>query len=365
MRPNGSTPPSETPAEPGWSRVTSMARWLARRRQPATSAPRVSVVMPVYNAASTLAECLTRLFHSNFLDFEVVVVDDGSTDQSRAIATNFPVNVVPSPGRVGPAAARNVGARAARGDILFFIDSDVMVAPDTLTRLVDRFGRGDVDGLVGVQSAEMRHRNLPSQYKNLWMRWTYSRKRGDVPLFYTTAAAIRREAFLRTGGFDESYSGPNVEDQAYGNKLARLGIRVRIQPDLEVEHVKRYSIWGLLKTDFIRSMSLVRLKLRDREDLAENNTSIPVSYMVSVPLSLAAAATIVVGVVLGVPAVAALGVGGTLAALALNVEFLATIHETEGWLRTIAAVPLLWLELLVVAGGICAGLSSFVFGRRY
>ena len=79
---------------------------------------------------------------------------------------------------------------------------------------------GDVDGFCGVQAAEMRHRDLVSQYKNLWMRWTYLRQSGDVPLFYTTAAAIRRDAFLRVGGFDVGYATPNVEDTAFGQKLA-------------------------------------------------------------------------------------------------------------------------------------------------
>src|SRR5207237_990280 len=84
---------------------------------------------------------------------------------------------------------------------------DVMVGPDTLARLADRYGQGDVDGLIGVQAAAMRHRDLVSQYKNLWMRWTYVRQTGEVPLFYTTAAAIRRDAFLSTGAFDEGDGG--------------------------------------------------------------------------------------------------------------------------------------------------------------
>ena len=90
-----------------------------------------------------------------------------------------------------------------------------------------------VDAICGVQSAEMRHQDLVSQYKNLWMRWTYLRQTGDVPLFYTTAAAIRRDAFLRVGGFDEGYATPNVEDTAFGQKLARMGMSVRVQPALE------------------------------------------------------------------------------------------------------------------------------------
>src|SRR4029077_18836071 len=171
---------------------------------------RLSVVIPVYNAEATLAECLTRLSVSSFSDFEIVLVDDGSTDRSRAIAANFPLRVVPTAGRIGPAAARNLGARAAEGELLFFLDADVMVRPDTLSRIVAAFEPGELEGVIGVQAADMRHRDLVSQYKNLWMLATYCRRRGEVPLFYPTAAAIRRDAFLDAGGFDPGYAAPNV-----------------------------------------------------------------------------------------------------------------------------------------------------------
>src|SRR5215468_2493129 len=301
MRSNGTPAPSSAePSAGGVRRVTSMARWLSRRKASGVQpAPAVSVVMPVYNAEATLEECLTRLGQSTFEDFEVVVVDDGSTDRSAEILARFPVRVVPSPGRVGPAAARNLGAQVATGKILFFIDSDVMVRPDTLAVLVEGFEQADVDGFCGVQAAEMRHRDLVSQYKNLWMRWTYLRQTGDVPLFYTTAAAIRRDAFLRVGGFDVGYSTPNVEDTAFGQKLKRLGIRVRIHPLLEVEHVKRYSLRGLLRTDFMRAVSLTRLKLRHLEDLGDNNTSVPAGYMAAVPFSGLAVVALVLGLVTG------------------------------------------------------------------
>src|SRR5262245_36867222 len=119
MRPNGAqAPPSPEPAPGGVRRVTSIARWLSRRKASAVQqAPAVSVVMPVYNAEATLEECLTRIGQSTFEDFEVVVVDDGSTDHSAEILARFPVRVVPSPGRVGPAAARHRGAHVATGRI--------------------------------------------------------------------------------------------------------------------------------------------------------------------------------------------------------------------------------------------------------
>ena len=294
-----------------------------------------------------------------------MLVDDGSTDQSRAIADNFPVRIVPTEGRIGPAAARNLGARAAEGELLFFIDSDVMVRPDTIARLATRFEADDIEGLVGVQATEMRHRDLVSQYKNLWMRWTYARLEGDVPLFYTTAAAIRRDAFLRAGGFDRGYATPNVEDTAFGQKLARLGMRVRVEPELEVEHVKRYSLWGLLRTDFMRSVSMTRLKLRERREIAQNNTSIPSSYMASVPLATLGTLALLVGLLFGPPVLLVAGCALLSGTIVLNRAFLATIQASEGWGRALGAILLLWLELLVVGVGVGVGMLSFPFGRRY
>ena len=362
MPSNGShaNDPSSTRA----NRVTSMARWLSRRRgAQAQPAPKVSVVIPVYNAEATLKECLTRLFESRYRDFEVIIVDDGCTDQSPAIAGTFPVRIVPTSGRVGPAAARNLGARMAMGEVLFFIDSDVMVRPESVGLLAESFEAPDVDGLCGVQAAQMRYTNIASQYKNLWMRWTYLRQTGDVPLFYTTAAAIRREAFLRV--FDQGYATPNVEDTAFGQKLARLGVRVRVHPDLEVEHVKQYSLWSMLRTDFTRAVSLTRLKLRHPGDIAQNNTSVPSSYMASVPLAALTLAAVFLGVGLGLHGTSAVGAAGAAGVMGLNWEFLTAIRRSDGWMRMVAAVPVLWLELLVVGAGTAVGLVSYPFGRRY
>lgn len=362
MPANGSSQPNDAGRQ---GRVTSMARWLSRRRGAPAPAPKLSVVIPVYNAETTLRECLTRLYESRYRDFETILVDDGCTDTSPAIAAEFPVRIVPTSGRVGPAAARNLGARMATGEVLFFIDSDVMVRPDTLALLAESFEAGEIDGLCGVQAAQMRYTNIASQYKNLWMRWTYLRQTGDVPLFYTTAAAIRREAFLRVGGFDQGYATPNVEDTAFGQKLARLGVRVRVHPELEVEHVKQYSLWSMLRTDFMRAVSLTRLKLRHPGDLASNNTSVPSSYMASVPLLGATLFFLLLGFVFRLPGTTAVGAAGAAGVMGLNWEFLTAIRRSDGWVRMLAAIPVLWAELFVVGVGTAVGLVSYPFGRRY
>lgn len=327
--------------------------------------PLVSVIIPAFNAEETLAECLSRALASRRRGVEVLVVDDGSTDRTREIAARFDVRLLTTGGRVGPASARNLGAEAAAGEILFFIDADAMLGPDSIDRLIGRFSAGDVDAVCGVQSAEIRHRNLASLYKNLWIRWTYLRRTGDVPLFYTTAAAIRSSAFRRAGGFDAGYTTPSLEDTAFGQQLARRGFRVRVQPDLEVEHAKRYSLSGLLLTDVRRAAALVRLKLRHRGELGRNNSSVPSAYIASIPLAGLATASLPAAAAFGQPSIAAAGLGLAATVVWLNRAFLSTIRVHGGRRRALAAVGLLWLELLVAAVGAGSGLVGFSLGNRY
>jgi GT2 family glycosyltransferase len=330
--------------------------------------PRISVVMPVYNAERLLGECLAALESSTFRDYEILVVDDTSTDGSREIAAAHGCRVIPSGGRLGPAGARNKGVEQARGDIIFFIDSDVVVRPDTMTKLMAAFDRDPgLAGAIAVQSPTMRFRNLCSVYKNLWMYYTYVRRAGqDVPLFYTTAAGIRRQAFVDSGGFDLNYTNPNVEDTDYGQKLASRGFRVQVLPDLEVEHVKGYDLAGLLRVDFLRSMSLARLKLRKSADgIGTNDTSVPTGYIVSVPLAAVAILALLVGLALGNRTLLLANFLALAVILVLNVPFLRLIRAHGGLGAWGLSCGLLIIELLAAGAGSAVGIATYLGGKKY
>ena len=129
--------------------------------------------------------------------------------------------------------------------------------------------------------------------------------------------------------------------------------------------MKRYSLWGLLRTDFMRSVSMTRLKLRERREIAQNNTSIPSSYMASVPLATLGTLALLVGLLFGPPVLLVTGCALLSGTIVLNRAFLATIQASEGWGRALGAILLLWLELLVVGVGVGVGMLSFPFGQRY
>lgn len=126
----------------------------------------VSVIIPVYNAAEHLEACLAHLAASAIPPLECIVVDDGSADGSAKVARRYGAKVLSTGGRAGPAHARNLGARGARGEILFFVDSDVCVHPDTLERLRQDFQADpELDALIGSYDASPASPDFLSQYR--------------------------------------------------------------------------------------------------------------------------------------------------------------------------------------------------------
>ena len=130
--------------------------------------PAISVVIPVRNGAGTLHACLESVYRSVFSDFEVVVVDDGSVDGTAAVAGSFPCALLKLPENSGAATARNIGARESHGRILFFLDADILIRPQTLGMIVRAFSeRTDVDALFGSYAKECASAGFFSRYKNL------------------------------------------------------------------------------------------------------------------------------------------------------------------------------------------------------
>src|SRR5215831_7325111 len=128
----------------------------------------ITVIVPVHNSARYLRACLEHLSRSSFQDFECIVVDDGSSDGSADVARRAGVTVLATKSRRGPAYARNVGAKSAKGEILFFIDADVCVAPDTLERVYANFEQDpELAAVIGSYDELPESRDFVSLYKNL------------------------------------------------------------------------------------------------------------------------------------------------------------------------------------------------------
>ena len=214
--------------------------------------PRVSVIIPVHNGASTLEACLPPLLQASPDLAEVLVIDDRSTDGSGAVARALGAKVIVSTG-LGPAAARNLGASRARGDILFFVDADVTVQSSTIQQVVDILDvNPSVSAVFGSYDDEPFEPNFLSQYKNLFHHFTHQTARKASCSFWAGCGAIRRAAFDAVGGFDEQrYQRASIEDIELGFRLTKRNFEVRLEPGLQVKHLKRWKFFSLIKTEIL------------------------------------------------------------------------------------------------------------------
>ncbi|MCC6712064.1 MAG: glycosyltransferase [Candidatus Dadabacteria bacterium] len=216
--------------------------------------PDISVVIPVHNGESYLSMCLHALKASFHTEFETIVVDDGSRDGSAAMAKDFGVKVLELGRNYGPAAARNEGAAAAAAPIVLFIDADVLVRGDTITRILDAFsGNPDITAVFGSYDTEPSAPDFLSQYRNLLHHYVHQKSRGNASTFWSGCGAVRKDVFMEMGGFDRvRFSKPSIEDIELGYRMKRKGHRILLDKELQVKHLKEWSFWSMLRTDVSR-----------------------------------------------------------------------------------------------------------------
>jgi len=218
------------------------------------ASPRLSVIVPVYNGAMHLSRCLDSLRLSNCSRFEVIVVDDCSTDDSPQIAQRSGARCIRAPHTLGPAGARNLGVAHAQGDIFVFVDADVEV-PEGALGLIEKDFADDAQlaAVFGAYDDEPAWGDFLSQYKNLIHSYVHLKSSERAVTFWAGGGAVRREAFVEAAGFDAvRYRHPSIEDIELGYRLARNGKKIKLNKQLRVKHLKRWTVSSLLKADILR-----------------------------------------------------------------------------------------------------------------
>jgi len=203
----------------------------------------------MYNEAPRIAACLEALLQEGGKDLEIILVDDGSTDDTVAVASRYPCKIIRG-GHAGPAAARNLGVGQATGEILLFIDADVEVEPGSLKRISAVFQqRPEVSALVGIRTPQPLNPGLVPAYWALWKFHMYTRAGGEeIDFFSTNRGAMRREAFDAVGEFDTRYRQADIEDFTFGYRLRELGHRIILDRDFQVRHHFPTLVSSLRKT---------------------------------------------------------------------------------------------------------------------
>jgi GT2 family glycosyltransferase len=319
--------------------------------------PTISIIVPVHNGGDKFRRCLLSLTATNPGPDEIIVVADGDTDGSWRLAQESGAQVLRINTSGGPARARNVGSQSAKGEILFFVDADVAVPPDAVGQMSAVFQQmPDLAAVFGSYDDRPFETNFLSQYRNLFHHYVHQTAKEEAATFWGACGAIRREVFLKMGGFDEGYRRPAIEDIELGYRLKRAGYRIRLLKGLMVTHLKRWDVLTLLKADFLyRALPWTRLLLR--EGRFDNDLNLKITSRLSVILVNLLLITLAGTVFLPWLVLAAVGMVGGL--LVLNWDVYRFFKTKRGLFFALKTIPWHWFYYLYSGLAFAVGYAGF------
>ena len=290
------------------------------------------------------------------------MVDDASSDGTAERAEELGATVLRLEENLGASATRNRGAAHAIGDTLLFVDADVVVHEDAVSRVVRFFDEHPtVAAVFGSYDVQPEARGLVTQYRNLLHHYVHQHGQVEASTFWTGCGAIRREVFEALGGFDEVEYPNCIEDIELGYRLRAAGHSIHLDRELLCTHLKRWTLLSTIRTDvFCRAIPWADLN-RNRQ-LAVDDLNIRASQRLSVALVGLALIAFVVGffqpwglVVTG---------GLLLGILALNAGLFCFFARQRGLLFAAGCVPLHLTYFLYSGVSYLCVVAAGVVGRR-
>ncbi|MCD6590358.1 MAG: glycosyltransferase [Candidatus Aenigmarchaeota archaeon] len=238
----------------------------------------ISVIIPVYNGketiSKTLGSLLNQTYHKN--KYEIIIVDDESTDGTPEVVKKY-VKKYPKLIRFyrqkhkGPAAARNLGAKKAKGEILLFTDADCIPEREWIEEMVKPFKDKEI---VGVQGRyRTRQKCLIAKFAQMEIDDRYNRmkKRKYIDFIGTYSAGYRKDIFFKFGGFDESFPVASGEDPELSFKISKSGYKMVFNDRAVVYHKHPNSLLSYLKQKFWRAYWRVLLYKKHPDKLVRES----------------------------------------------------------------------------------------------
>lgn len=215
--------------------------------------------------AATLGKCLEAVFASKYGNFEVVVVDDCSDDNSIEIIEKYPCILIRIEEKAGTSIARNTGAKNSSGDLIFFIDADCLVLEGTLSIINNTFSALGPEVVIGGTYTSMPYdKRFCSIFQSVFVNYFETKRLEDIDYIAAHAMVIDARKFRESGGFPDFYL-PIIEDVAYGHKLRAMGCRLVMNPEIQVRHIFNFSLPASIRNAFKKSYywGLYSLRVKD------------------------------------------------------------------------------------------------------
>ena len=231
----------------------------------------ISVVVPNFNGAKTIEKCVAAVLASKYDSFELIVVDDASSDNSVELISRFPCRLIQLKKHAGASRARNIGAKESAGDIIFFIDADCIISEDTLS-LVHKAITGNKDTVIGGSYTPLPYdNNFFSAFQSIFINYSELKQKGP-DYIASHSMTIEKRIFEKSGGFPEQFL-PIIEDVEFSHRLRSAGYQLQMDPDILVRHIFNFTFRKSLRNAFRKSHYWIIYSLGNRDLFKDSGTA--------------------------------------------------------------------------------------------
>jgi len=297
---------------------------------------------------------------SAYKEYELIVVDDHSNDNTVELAAKFADKVICLNENKGSGNARKLGMEQSSSDIICFTDSDILIKPETISMIANFFiQHPQVDAITGLLSKEHPNRNFFSQYKNLYMNYIFNRLPDRVTFLFGSICAIRKHT-----GYPAENALRYTPDTEFGQQLFLQGKTIAFLKDLEVVHLKNYTVLSFIKNDFLVPYEWARIFVRSTgwRQLGRNKTG-----FAHAPNTQLASVAITPLIFLGTLASFFTPAGNIMLWflfifwLILNLQFFIFLFKERGIAFLLTSVYITFIDQFIMALGIITGMTFSSF----
>jgi len=325
----------------------------------------ISVVIPNYNNSATIGNCLEAAFSSIYNNFEVVVVDDNSNDDSVEVIKKFPCRLIEFREHRGASCARNTGAFSSRGDFIFFTDSDCLLNKDTLSLINETLSITEPDVIIGGTYTKMPYdEGFFNLFQSLFVNYSETKKADTPDYLAAHAMVINTLIFRKQNGFPEDFL-PIIEDVEFTHRLRREGCKLVVNPQIQVRHIFNFSFNRSLRNAVRKSMYWTIYSIGNK-DLLTDSGSASTELKVNVFSAFSSLLLLTLWILSArssflypIPVIFMLN-------LFVSRGLVKSFHETGGiFFAGLASIYYTLFYSLAVGAGTLAGIAKYFFSHRF
>ena len=326
----------------------------------------LSIIIPFYNSVKTIDRCLSSVFKSKFKNYEVIGVSDNSNDGSKNIVKKYSCRLINLKKNVGAAGARNVGAKIAKGDILVFLDSDVIIKDNALGIIDKRFKDEKINLIQGIYSHKPNYKKFTTQFLQSHIcYYLFSSNKKFTESLCSCFVSIRKKVFLESNGFDEIFKSSNSEDEDLGYRLIEKGYEIPIDRRLSTIHDVDIGLFDFIKRSLKMHLGEMKLYLRKKKITKKIHQGNNISIILGIGLIFWILFLPIVNIFYNIPMFIEFFIILNLSFLFLSFNFLKFMFVNKGLMNTIMSVPLIYLDrFLMMICAVFGTLDFFLLGNK-